>query len=589
MRPLQHIVDKENISPPSVTPSDTKVFFAVQDTTDGRKFKVFLKPGDLGKLRVQKIRRTLSQTTGYLMDRITLYKGADRLDDAMTGLAFGLCEATLLTMRVDPVPSLETSPPPPPPVTPARRVDVLVTPRPASTATSPNHVTTDPLMNFVAAIKAASPPVPQREIVQEEQEDNGPHPLVTHVAELETVNSVLQKELAASKDEVLAMQNEIQMLRQSLSAIAQTRDTPELLMSLTNTVAAERVKVLSLERSNDILMRQLRTETARRKAAEIHAGDIEGGPVRVLVRLRPLLGREIANPMEGTVTKTTPSDSHGVVVTTPGTGSRHFTFFRTYAESSSCHELWEESIQPMVHRCIDSMSNLVMASYGQTGSGKTYTMDSLLARTIEDLFEQLFSSDSSEVQFSVSCSLLEVYNDIVRDIASGSKVEIRGLLGATRHQLISAQQAHEVVRAHTASRRQRSHLIVNFTVMVRSPHSTALLPPKSFQIAFLDLAGSERVCRGLMQRDRMVELQGVNKSLSALGDVFAALGQTKQQPSTHIPYRNCKLTQVLQDIVSNNHCKVVLLACVAPSAQGTNNFNETMATLTFASRLSSGK
>ena len=82
----------------------------------------------------------------------------------------------------------------------------------------------------------------------------------------------------------------------------------------------------------------------------------------------------------------------------------------------------------------------------------------------------------------------------------------------------------------------------------------------------------------------------MNKSLSALGDVVVALASSKapSHKGQHVPYRNSKLTLLLQDTLATGNCKVLLIACVCPSALGTNNFNETMSTLTFASRLRSG-
>jgi len=207
----------------------------------------------------------------------------------------------------------------------------------------------------------------------------------------------------------------------------------------------------------------------------------------------------------------------------------------------------------------------------------------------------------------IQMSMLEIYNDVVRDLlgsAGGAvspkrsvkgSLEVSGLgpfsleqvaagaervLGRTWRDVSNAVDAMAVLKEGLKARvtastvlnahSSRSHALL----CLRLVDPSGTMPPSTLQL--VDLAGSERVSRSEADGQQLKEAQAINKSLSALGDVIAAL----QSRSPHIPYRNSKLTAVLQDSLGGSS-KVLLVCCVAPEAESAS---ETLSTLAFASR-----
>jgi hypothetical protein len=123
----------------------------------------------------------------------------------------------------------------------------------------------------------------------------------------------------------------------------------------------------------------------------------------------------------------------------------------------------------------------------------------------------------------------------------------------------------------------RSHLLLTVTVAARQSDGSYT----TSRLLFVDLAGSERVHRSLSSGDRLKEAQHINKSLSALGDVMAALSSTP--PAAHVPYRNSKLTQLLQQCIGGTS-RTLMLTCLCPHVPQRHNLGESAATLQFASR-----
>lgn len=265
-----------------------------------------------------------------------------------------------------------------------------------------------------------------------------------------------------------------------------------------------------------------------------------------------------------------------------------------------------EDTQPLIRSVLDGY-NVCIFAYGQTGSGKTHTMsgtntEDMLGRGInyralDDLFGIRDSRPESEYTFRVQ--MLEIYNENLRDLlvdgrhtGSVSKLDILAtqasgcnVPGATQ---VDVHNAHDVVSlmARGASQRatsetkmndrsSRSHQIL--TVIVDGFNSVTKAASHGC-LHLIDLAGSERVGKSEASGDRLVEAQHINKSLSALGDVMAALAAK----NTHVPYRNSKLTQLLQDSLQGN-AKVMMFMHISPEA---NMFSESVSTLKFATRVS---
>eukprot|EP00759_Apiculatamorpha_spiralis_P021495 PhF_6_TR26260/c0_g1_i1/m.37574 len=669
-------MEKENSSPDGT--SLAKVFFSVQDAADGRKFKVFLKPGDMPKLKVQKIRRTLSQTTGYPVERITLYKDHKVLEDSMAGSSFDLNPNSVLSMQISHIQSATTtpsrSPPPPPPPTPptsetrssAYSTFINVTPKQATTPRLLSTTTTPPAANanrnhnttattnskwgangtstttttadvsparylnnpFLSGMPSPPPPLPpcggaqsvspQRNSTtytvrhNDVAYDDGDHlPVETvedvvqeYVQEVQHTCVNLQRELNSVKSELKSMKRRNEFLQESLAVATQQlaslhRCDPQMLATLSLEIGEERAKYSELQRANNTLLQQLRSETQKRKALEskveelsnLQGGDAGsgGGLMKVLVRLRPLGGKEIPNPTEGTIA----CSGSSVVISTPGIGTRTFSFNKAFGDTASDDELWKE-FHPSLRKSMEAMTPSCFVVYGQTGSGKSKCMDAMMRRTFDEVFAAFESLNADEYEYSVCGSAVEVYLDHFRDLNTSLVSSSTNSANTSQHQqksstgtplilqqLMSSSHASETYNLVASSRRPRSHFVYFLTVKTRANGNNNKIRSATF--AFVDLAGSERVSRNQTQRDRIAETQCVNKSLSAFGDVLAAVSSKSQ--SSHVPFRNSKLTMLLQDVLGHPQCRTTVCACLAPAASNTCNYSETLATLTYVSRV----
>lgn len=253
-------------------------------------------------------------------------------------------------------------------------------------------------------------------------------------------------------------------------------------------------------------------------------------------------------------------------------------------------------------------------AYGQTGSGKSYTMmgtpdqPGLIPRTCEDLFERIAAAqhEDSNVAYNVRVSYFEVYNEHVRDLL------VPAVPGAAPHYLkiresptngpyvkdltdVPVRSIDEILRymkrgdasRTTASTKMndtssRSHAV--FTIMLRQMHhdmETDETTERSSRIRLVDLAGSERAKSTEATGARLREGSNINKSLTTLGRVIAALADQpksvgKQRKEAVVPYRDSILTWLLKDSLGGNS-KTAMIACIAPA-----DYDETLSTLRYA-------
>eukprot|EP00775_Hariotina_reticulata_P005972 gene5972-6211_t len=264
-----------------------------------------------------------------------------------------------------------------------------------------------------------------------------------------------------------------------------------------------------------------------------------------------------------------------------------------------------EDTQPLIRSVLDGY-NVCIFAYGQTGSGKTHTMSGTMMeqedgrginyRALDDLFA-IRDSRLEEASYSFRVQMLEIYNEQLRDLladgrsAAASRLDILAtqasgcnVPGATQVEVETAADVSRLMalgasqRATSETRMNdrssRSHQIL--TVIVEGLHQVTKARSHAC-LHLIDLAGSERVGKSEASGDRLVEAQHINKSLSALGDVMAALAAKDK----HVPYRNSKLTQLLQDSLQGQ-AKVMMFMHVSPEA---NMFGESVSTLKFAARV----
>ncbi|KAJ8426590.1 hypothetical protein Cgig2_018058 [Carnegiea gigantea] len=321
------------------------------------------------------------------------------------------------------------------------------------------------------------------------------------------------------------------------------------------------------------------------------------GNIRVYCRVRPFLpGQEnrfttVEHVEDRTITISTPS-KHSKE------GKKSFSFNKVFGPSATQAEVFAD-MQPLVRSVLDGY-NVCIFAYGQTGAGKTFTMSGpnnpteetygVNYRALNDLF-YLSEERKATISYEVSVQMMEIYNEQVRDLLAtddirnssqnGINVPDANRLPVTTtadviHLMNLGFKNRAVCSTAMNDRSSRSHSCMTVHVQGKDLTSGATLRGC---MHLVDLAGSERVDKSEVTGDRLKEAVHINKSLSALGDVIASLA-TK---NTHVPYRNSKLTQLLQDSLGGQ-AKTLMFVHISPEADAVG---ETISTLKFAERVAS--
>ncbi|KAK7282893.1 hypothetical protein RIF29_12000 [Crotalaria pallida] len=336
--------------------------------------------------------------------------------------------------------------------------------------------------------------------------------------------------------------------------------------------------------------------------------------VRVAVNIRPLITSELLLGC---------TDCISLVPGQPQVqiGSHMFTYDYVYGSTGSpSFAIYDECVAPLVDALFHGYNATVLA-YGQTGSGKTFTMGTnyngegssgaVIPRVLESIFSRVNSMKES-TEFLIRVSFIEIFKEEVFDLldsnssrgeaaASTAKpvvparvpIQIRetanggitlaGVTEAevkTREEMLSYLASGSLSRAtgstNMNSQSSRSHAI--FTITMEQKNGDDILSAK---LHLVDLAGSERAKRTGADGMRLKEGIHINKGLLALGNVISALGdEKKRKEGGHVPYRDSKLTRLLQDSLGGN-TKTVMIACVSPAD---TNAEETLNTLKYANR-----
>ncbi|CAB1432226.1 unnamed protein product [Pleuronectes platessa] len=331
------------------------------------------------------------------------------------------------------------------------------------------------------------------------------------------------------------------------------------------------------------------------------------GKIRVLCRIRPPSRIEAAQGEALIVDKV---DEFSVKVET-ARGPREFQFDKVFCAETSQEDFFHDTNR-LIQSAIDGY-NVCIFAYGQTGSGKTFTMvgdkeqknPGILPRSFHAMFE-IIRENSTRFDYKVSAYMLELYNDRLQDLfvslageahalpqshGQARRVEIKrnrkGVVfaqGAETKEASSAQELYALFQQACANRHisatkmnvesSRSHLIVGIMVESRNLTNGSVSTGK---LSLVDLAGSERAAKTGAKDHQLKEANSINKSLSALGDVISAL--SAELP--HVPYRNSKLTQVMQDSLGGN-AKTLMIVNISPSEC---NVDETLTSLIYATRV----
>uniref|UniRef100_A0A8C3RIS0 Kinesin-like protein n=1 Tax=Cyanoderma ruficeps TaxID=181631 RepID=A0A8C3RIS0_9PASS len=327
--------------------------------------------------------------------------------------------------------------------------------------------------------------------------------------------------------------------------------------------------------------------------------------LRVVARCRPMSRREEAAGYErvleldvklGQVSIRNPRAA-------PGELPKTFTFDAVYDASSKQADLYDETVRPLIDSVLQGFNGTVFA-YGQTGTGKTYTMQGAWAEPekrgiIPSAFEHIFThiSRSQNQQYLVRASYLEIYQEEIRDLLAkdqSKKLELKenpetGVyikdlssfvtknVKEIEHVMNLGSQTRSVGSTNMNEHSSRSHAIFLITIECSETGPDGEEHIRVGKLNLVDLAGSERQNKMGAHGERPKEASKINLSLSALGNVISALVDGR---STHIPYRDSKLTRLLQDSLGGN-AKTIMVATLGPAS---HSYDESLSTLRFANR-----
>ncbi|XP_060694209.1 kinesin-like protein KIFC3 isoform X1 [Hemiscyllium ocellatum] len=393
------------------------------------------------------------------------------------------------------------------------------------------------------------------------------------------------------------------------------RDFPCLLQDAVNQTKREIYQAVEeAQKTNQDLLRKYKREMQLRKKCHNELVRLRGN-IRVLCRVRPITQEDGT----GLDTRNIISfdDDDGVLYVTHRGKTTMFELDKVFQPHALQAEVFQE-VQALITSCIDGY-NVCIFAYGQTGSGKTYTMEGspedpgINQRALRLLFGEV-AERSADWDLTITVSMAEIYNETLRDLLGSDpqkiedltmrnllakdpseKLEIKlspdgsgqlyvpGLIQIRVESVDDINKVFELGRVNRATdftnvneRSSRSHALlivsvtgVNLTSGVRT----------TGKLNLVDLAGSERVGKSGAEGPRLREAQNINKSLLALGDVICAL--RSKQP--YIPFRNSKLTYLLQDSLSGDS-KTLMMVQVSPMEK---NVNETVCSLKFAQRVRS--
>ena len=285
-----------------------------------------------------------------------------------------------------------------------------------------------------------------------------------------------------------------------------------------------------------------------------------------------------------------------------------FTFDEVFDLNTGQDEVFNVSAKPAVISVLEGYNSTIFA-YGQTGTGKTFTMEGftynnmdntrgIIPRTIECIFSYIESNSNKNTKFIIRAAYLQIYNEMISDLLkpenSNKNLSIRedkkkGLYvddlseWAVRNPsdiyalLERGATCREVSNTFMNDVSSRSHAVFMITVE-QLISKTGKQITKIGKLNLVDLAGSERTRITGATGKQLQESIKINKSLSALGNVINALTDTKERK--HIPYRDSKLTRLLEDSLGGN-CKTTMIATISPAQC---SFNESLSTLNFARR-----
>ncbi|XP_022061992.2 kinesin heavy chain isoform X2 [Acanthochromis polyacanthus] len=281
-------------------------------------------------------------------------------------------------------------------------------------------------------------------------------------------------------------------------------------------------------------------------------------------------------------------------------GGKSYVFDQVFPTNTTQEQVYNTCAKQIVKDVLGGYNGTIFA-YGQTSSGKTHTMEGnlhdakgmgIIPRIAEDIFEHIFAMDEN-LEFHIKVSYFEIYLDKIRDLLDVTKTNLSVhedkyrvpyVKGCTERFVTSPEEVMDVIDEGKANRHvavtnmnehsSRSHSIFLINIKQENVETEQQLIGKLYLV---DLAGSEKVSKTGAEGAVLDEAKNINKSLSALGNVISALAEGTK---SHVPYRDSKMTRILQDSLGGN-CRTTMFICCSPSSY---NDAETKSTLMFGQR-----
>ncbi|XP_030059417.1 kinesin-like protein KIFC3 isoform X2 [Microcaecilia unicolor] len=417
----------------------------------------------------------------------------------------------------------------------------------------------------------------------------------------QTEMKAVHENLAGVRTNLLTLQPALRTLTNDYNSLKrQVRDFPLMLQRALQTTRAEIGEVVEeVRNTNHELLCKYRRELQLRKKYHNELVRLKGN-IRVFCRVRPVMEEDVDGLEVMNMVTFDPEDDAVLHLYHKGK-LVSFELDKVFPPEATQQDVFQE-VQDLITSCIDGY-NVCIFAYGQTGSGKTYTMEGMQGnpginqRALQLLFAEV-AEKALDWEYTISVNMVEIYNEALRDLLGKEphgKLDIKlcpdgsGHLyvpGLTEFTVKSVEDINRVFEIGHMNRvtectnlnehSSRSHALLIVTVS-GVDSSTGIRTTGKLNL--VDLAGSERVGKSGAEGSRLREAQYINKSLSALGDVIYAL----RSRQNHVPFRNSKLTYLLQDSLSGES-KTLMMVQVSPLEKNTG---ETLYSLKFAQRVRS--
>lgn len=439
----------------------------------------------------------------------------------------------------------------------------------------------------------------------------------------------LERKLKGVEDELTSKQTEILGLKTSVAELSSSRAGVEAALSGTKTeleanrkmnleqqAESERKseEIRDLIRVQEEMMEKLRWGETERRRLHNMVQELKGN-IRVFCRMRPLIGEEKVGSGEDIKHVKILSEKNmelmkeeankGIASGTKN-AKYEFEFDRVFGPAAGQSDVYDE-ISQLVQSALDGY-NVCVFAYGQTGSGKTYTMEGgpgieedvtqcgVIPRTIRQIFDIKNKLVEKSWSYKLTASFLEIYNEEIRDLLNTDhslkyEIKMSDSKGSDMHvtnlkveEVTNEDQIESMIKR---ARKNRAWAKTLCNERSSRSHSVFMLKIEGLNtktsetccgtLNLVDLAGSERVKDSGSEGVRLTEAQAINKSLSNLGNVIMALAQK----NSHVPYRNSKLTHLLQNSLGGNS-KTLMFVNISPKEE---HMNETLNSLRFATKV----